>query len=367
MRATHRIEQVQRLLEEQTLDAIIVRANSDLFWLTGFEDVFDTEQAHVAIITRRDCILHTDTRYEPAMREKSSEEGIWQIDASRDREVEFISRMLADLKLVTGRIAIDEAMPLSLYRKYSDAMPNARFKERSDDILKLRAVKDADEIATMKRAQDIASQAFMETISNLKPGMSERDVSLELEFAMKRLGASELAFANIVASGPNGAKPHAVPSNRQLEAGDFVVFDFGARVGGYCSDTTRTVCIGAANDEQIRVYEAVRRANEWVAANIKPGVTGARMHELAESELAKAGFANKMGHSLGHGVGIDIHELPLLSPTNKEALVAGNVVTDEPGIYLPGEMGVRIEDCGVVTENGFESFCDITHELMMIE
>ena len=184
MRATHRIEQVQRLLEEQTLDAIIVRANSDLFWLTGFEDVFDTEQAHVAIITRRDCILHTDTRYETAMREKSSEEGIWQIDASRDREVEFISRMLADLKLVTGRIAIDEAMPLSLYRKYSDAMPNARFKERSDDILKLRAVKDADEIATMKRAQDIASQAFMETISNLKPGMSERDASLELEFAM---------------------------------------------------------------------------------------------------------------------------------------------------------------------------------------
>ena len=238
MRATHRIEQVQRLLEEQTLDAIIVRANSDLFWLTGFEDVFDTEQAHVAIITRRDCILHTDTRYETAMREKSSEEGIWQIDASRDREVEFISRMLADLKLVTGRIAIDEAMPLSLYRKYSDAMPNARFKERSDDILKLRAVKDADEIATMKRAQDIASQAFMETISNLKPGMSERDASLELEFAMKRLGASELAFANIVASGPNGAKPHAVPSNRLLEAGDFVVFDFGARVGGYCSDTT---------------------------------------------------------------------------------------------------------------------------------
>ena len=128
MRAFHRIEQVQRLLEEQTLDAIIVRANSDLFWLTGFEDVFDTEQAHVAIVTRQDCILHTDTRYVTAMREKSHEEGIWQIDASRDREVEFISRMLADLKLVIGRIAIDEAMPLSLYRKYSDAMPTRASK-----------------------------------------------------------------------------------------------------------------------------------------------------------------------------------------------------------------------------------------------
>mgnify|MGYP000756943440 FL=1 len=367
MRAFHRIEQVQRLLEEQTLDAIIVRANSDLFWLTGFEDVFDTEQAHVAIVTRQDCILHTDTRYVTAMREKSHEEGIWQIDASRDREVEFVARMLEELKLVTGRVAIDETMPLNLYRMYSDAMPNARFKERSNDILKLRAVKDADEIVLMKQAQAIASRAFLNTLANMQPGMSERDVSLELEFAMKRLGASELAFANIVASGPNGAKPHAVPSNRQLEAGDFVVFDFGARVGGYCSDTTRTVCIGGASDEQVRVYEAVRRANEWVAANIKPGVTGAQMHTLAEGELAKAGFANKMGHSLGHGVGIDIHELPVLSPTNKEALVVGNVVTDEPGIYLPGEMGVRIEDCGVVTETGFESFCDITHELMMIE
>ena len=367
MRALHRIEQVQRLLEDQVLDAITVRANSDLFWLTGFEDVFDSEQAHVAIITRQDCILHTDTRYVTAMREKAHEEGIWQIDASREREVEFIAHMLKELKLVTGRVAIDETMPLSLYRKYSDAMPNARFKERSDDILKLRAVKDADEIVLMKRAQAIASEAFMETLEDLQPGMSERDASIMLEFNMKRLGASELAFANIVASGPNGAKPHAIPSERQFEQGDFIVFDFGARVGGYCSDTTRTVCLGGASEEQIRVYEAVRRANEWVAANIKPGVTGAQMHTLAESELAKAGFEHKMGHSLGHGVGIDIHELPLLSPTNKEALVAGNVVTDEPGIYLPGEMGVRIEDCGVVTETGFESFCDITHELMVIE
>lgn len=367
MRATHRIEQVQRLLADQVLDAIIVRANSDLFWLTGFENVFDTEQAHVAIVTRQDCILHTDTRYVTAMREKSHEEGIWQIDASRDREVEFVARMLKELKLVTGRVAIDETMPLSLYRKYSDAMPNARFKERSDDILKLRAVKDADEIAIMKRAQDIASQAFMETVSKLQPGMSERDVSLELEFNMKRLGAGELAFANIVASGPNGAKPHAIPSDRLLEAGDFVVIDFGARVGGYCSDTTRTVCIGGASDAQIEVYEAVRKANEWVAASIKPGVTGAQMHDLAEGELAKAGFGGKMGHSLGHGVGIDIHELPLLSPHNKKPLVAGNVVTDEPGVYLPDDMGVRIEDCGVVTETGFESFCTLPHELMVIE
>lgn len=334
MRALHRIEQVQRLLEDQVLDAIIVRANSDLFWLTGFEDVFDSEQAHVAIITRQDCILHTDTRYVTAMREKAHEEGIWQIDASREREVEFIAHMLKELKLVTGRVAIDETMPLSLYRKYSDAMPNARFKERSDDILRLRAVKDADEIVLMKQAPGHRLGGVHGDVGGFT-ARHERARCLDHARVQHEAPGGERAGLreyrrNAVPTAPNPTHP----VRASFEQGDFIVFDFGARVGGYCSDTTRTVCIGGASDEQIRVYEAVRRANEWVAASIKPGVTGAQMHTLAESELAKAGFEHKMGHSLGHGVGIDIHELPLLSPTNKEALVAGSVVTDEPG-HLP--------------------------------
>lgn len=367
MRADRRIEKVQRFLVDQMLDAILVRSNSDLYWLTGFENVFDTEQAHVAIITREACVLHTDARYVTAMRERAREEGIWRIDDRLEDEVEFVTRMLKDFKLVTGRIAIDESMPLCLYRKYSDAMPNARFKERSDDIVELRAVKDRDEIALMLEAQDIASRAFMQTIARMQPGMTERDVSIELEFNIKHFGADELAFANIVAGGPNSAKPHAIPSNRELQLGDFIVFDFGARCNGYCSDTTRTICIGAPTDEQVAIYDAVRHTNEWVQASIKPGVTGAQMHKLAEHELAKAGYAGKMGHSLGHGVGIDVHELPMLALRNKEELVEGNVVTVEPGIYIPGQQGVRIEDCGVITENGFESFCDLSHELMVIE
>lgn len=367
MHAYKRVEKIQGMLAGQALDAIVIRNNSDLYWATGFENVFDDEQAHVALITRDSCILHTDSRYVTAMREQAVLEGVWGIDDANENEVEFLVRMLKEHKLITGRIAINDSMPLSLYRKYSEAMPNARFKERSDDILALRAVKDADEIAIMKKAQSIASEAFLKTIERLSPGMTERDVSLSLEFNMKKLGASDLAFANIVASGPNGAKPHAMPSDRVLEQGDLVVIDFGARVDGYCSDTTRTICIGGAGDEQIHVYEAVRRANEKVAEQIRPGVTGAKMHSIAETWLANAGYAKKMGHSLGHGVGIDIHELPLLSPSNHDELVAGNVVTDEPGIYLPGKLGVRIEDCGVVTEDGFESFCDITHELIVVE
>lgn len=366
MQAAHRIEKVQRYLESENLDAILVRSNSDLLWLTGFEDVFDDEQAHVAIVTRSQCIIHTDSRYATAMKEKAADEGVWSVDVRAEQEVEFVERMLKDLKLVTGRIAINDEMPLKLYRSYSDAMPNARFKERSDDVLKLRAVKDDREIAIMREAQSVASRAFLETIGALRPGMTERDVSIELEFAMKRMGASELAFANIVASGPNGAKPHAIPGDRLLEEGDLVVIDFGARVNGYCSDTTRTICIGSANDEQLAAYEAVKNANRSVADTIMPGVTGAEMNNIALRVLAKAGFNDRMGHALGHGVGIDVHELPLLSTKNNEALVIGNVVTDEPGIYIPGKFGIRIEDCGVVTEDGFESFCELSHELIVV-
>lgn len=366
MRATKRIERVRELLVSNNLDAIVVRSNSDLMWVTGFENVFDTEQAHVAIITREYCVLHTDSRYATAMRACAQRDGVWQIDASRMREPQFVAEALRELSLVTGRIAIDTSMPLAMYRKYSDEMPNARFKERESDILALRSVKDAEEIEYMKAAQDVASRAFTETLARAEVGMTERELSLELEFNMRRGGADELAFANIVASGPNSANPHAIPGERQLQPGDLVVFDFGARVNGYCSDTTRTVCIGEPSNEQQKIYDAVALANAEVRKALKPGVTGAQMHKLAEEVLADAGYANRMGHALGHGVGIDIHEYPVLGPSNENPLVVGNVVTDEPGIYLPGHDGVRIEDFGCITEQGFDNFCALSHELQVI-
>lgn len=367
MQAFKRIEKVRALLRKENLDAIIVRNTSDLMWLTGFEGVFDTEQAHVAIILDDLCILHTDSRYVTAMREHAQTEGIWQIDATRQREARFVAQTLEELKLKTGRIAVDTSMPLGTYRSYSDELPNARFKERAGDIMKLRAVKDEDEIARMKAAQRIASQAFTDTLAHLQVGMSEREISLELEFNMRKGGADELAFANIVASGPNSANPHAVPSDRAIEPGDLIVFDFGARADGYRSDTTRTVSVGGPSVEQRYIYDTVRLANAEVAHAIKAGITGAQLQKIAESVLASKGYENRMGHALGHGVGIDIHELPVLGPSNREPLVVGNVVTDEPGIYMSGSNGVRIEDCGVVTENGFESFCELSHELQVIE
>lgn len=242
----------------------------------------------------------------------------------------------------------------------------ADLRETTNFVFGLRAVKDAGEIERMKAAQAITDAAFAHIVAFMRPGMTERAVQIELEDFMRRHGAEDLAFSSIVATGANGASPHAIPGGTVLEAGQCVVLDFGAKARGYCSDMTRTVFLGAPEGEMLRAWETLRAANEAVEAAICPGVTGAEMHQLAEDILAEGGFGGRMGHGLGHGVGMDIHEEPVLAPRNKELLVSGNVVTVEPGIYLPGKFGMRLEDFGVVTETGFEVFTKSTHEAVII-
>ncbi len=242
----------------------------------------------------------------------------------------------------------------------------ADLRETTNFVFGLRAVKDAGEIERMKAAQAITDAAFDHIVAFMRPGMTERAVQIELEDFMRRHGAEDLAFSSIVATGANGASPHAIPGETVLEAGQCVVLDFGAKARGYCSDMTRTVFLGAPEGEMLRAWETLRAANEAVEAAICPGVTGAEMHQLAEDILAEGGFGGRMGHGLGHGVGMDIHEEPVLAPRNKELLVPGNVVTVEPGIYLPGKFGMRLEDFGVVTETGFEVFTKSTHEAVII-
>ena len=367
MKAASRIERLRTLLDQTGNDAIIVRDLSDLRWLTGFERVFDTEQAHTAVVTHDSFVLHTDSRYSAVMGQRAQEEGIVEIHSQAMSVGDFVAEALSDAGLSSGRVIIAADMPLNLYRSLSQKLPDAELVERFGDIVVLRAVKEPAEIELMKRVQAIASEAFMSTLKRAQIGMQEREFALELEFQMRKLGADELSFSSIVASGLNGANPHAIPSERKLSAGDLVVIDFGARVDGYCSDTTRTVCVGDPAEEQQRMYDAVLTANRQVRQALKPGVTGAQMHALAEEVLAQCGYANLMGHGLGHGVGIDIHEQPNLSPRNPAQLVEGNVVTDEPGVYIAGFAGVRIEDCGVITADGFDNFCELPHEMLVIE
>lgn len=385
--ASHRIGRLRAACAEEGLDAFFVRGTSNIAYLTAFDSVFDDEDAHALLVAHNDAVLHTDSRYSAAAR-LAAAGGPVAVDDARVSHATFAVNALtsrescaaageraaagtADSVASAAGVAlgIEDAMALRDYRALERATEEAprpiRFKETAGFVLGLRAVKSPSEIARMKAAQAITDAAFSHIVGFMRPGMTERAVQIELEDFMRRHGAEGLAFPSIVATGANGASPHAIPGDTKLEAGQCVVLDFGARAFGYCSDMTRTVFIGAPDARMRAAYEAIRAANEQVEAALRPGVTGRAMHELAEQVLADHGFGGTMGHGLGHGVGMDIHEEPSLSPRNDRALVVGNVVTVEPGIYLPGEFGMRLEDFGTIVEDGFDIFTQSTHEMVI--
>ncbi|HYI46043.1 MAG TPA: M24 family metallopeptidase, partial [Actinomycetota bacterium] len=219
----------------------------------------------------------------------------------------------------------------------------------------LRRTKDADEVAVIRQAVELSDDAFRWVLDRLVPGATEREVALDLEMRMRLAGAESVSFPPIVGSGPLSAHIHHSPSERPLEKGDLVLLDLGARVDGYCSDLTRTVSLGAAQDEDLAIYETVLKAQLAAIAEISSGAETAYVDRVARRIIGDAGHADRFAHGLGHGVGLDIHEAPTLKKVSDEKLLAGDVVTIEPGIYVPGHGGVRIEDCVLVTQDG----CDV--------
>lgn len=419
-----RVERLRSAFEDAGVDAFLARGTSHIRWLTALDDVFDEEQAHALLVTPERVVLHTDGRYANAARAAAADIGAsLEVDERRASHGAFARAVLlggavcASGEAAIAQASLDDAtqadkaavadagctsraaaasdragahsvrlgieadvLTLAEYRRLdqelSDAQddpdasdverPRIAVVETTGAVEKLRAVKDAAELQRMRAAQAILDEAFDHIITFMKPGMTERAVQIELEDFMIRHGAQGLAFPSIVASGPNGANPHAVPGGKLLAAGECVVLDFGARALGYCSDMTRTVFLGAPDPQMRAAWECVRCANEEAAQLIAPGVSGALVHARAEEVLAQGGFGGKMGHSLGHGVGIDVHEQPLLSPRNDSPLEVGNVVTVEPGIYVSGAFGMRLEDCGVVTDEGYERFGRSTHEMVIL-
>ncbi len=403
-------------LSQQGLSAFYVRNESDIHWMTGFDGVFDGEGAFALLVSPDRAILHTDSRY--ALATNAAAAGsLFAVSVEPVSHAAFAVRALGQQGCASGvNVGIETSLTLGEYRQLqreatkvagqapeqgseraavapstpavapaSAAVPvpfpatvasapvpapmldaGINFVETEGLCVNLRAAKDASEIARMRAAQAITDAAFAHIVEYMRPGMTERQVQVELEDFMVRHGASGLAFTSIVACGAHGASPHAVSGDTCLEAGQCVVLDFGARAQGYCSDMTRVVFLGEPSAAMCHAYAVLREANETVEAMLLPGVTGAQAHAKAEEILAAGGFAGKMGHGLGHGVGIDIHEQPNLSPRNEKPLVAGNVVTVEPGIYLEGEFGMRLEDFGVITERGFQVFTQSSHEMVII-
>lgn len=364
------IMRTREAMAEYGLDVLYVRNTSNILWLTGFLGVFDSEPAHLVLITQESILLHSDSRYSAALR-TAAQDSEFEIDDAKASFSEVFASFIAqhahefsDLSQIT--VGIEDTI---LLREWEVLRKDCTYTYRitSNLIEQLRAEKDEAEIESLRQAQAITDEAFTYITTYMKPGMTELEVQRELDRVMFTLGADGLAFDTIVATGAHAASPHAQPTNACLEQGDAVVMDFGAKKNGYCSDMTRTVFMGQPDAELRRAWQALRCANETCEAMISEGIAASEVHAKAEEVLAEFGFEGCMGHPLGHGVGIDIHELPNLSSSNTQDLLQGNVVTVEPGIYIEGKFGMRLEDFGVVTDERFEVFTQSTHEMVIIE
>lgn len=260
-------------------------------------------------------------------------------------------------------------MTVSEFEGWKEALPGVTlFSQKLLDniILSHRSVKTAEELVSMRQAQAITDRSFTELLNFIRVGRTEREVAGELEYIMRKFGGDGLAFDTIAVSGKNSSMPHGVPSEKPIEAGDFLTLDFGARKEGYCSDMTRTVAIGQANDEQKEVYQTVLNAQNKAFEVIKAGANCRMVDQMARSFIENAGYKGCFGHALGHSLGLEIHEEPRFSPMTEAVAAVGNVLSVEPGIYLEGKFGVRIEDVVVVTEAGFENLTHSPKVLMIL-
>ena len=365
---SQRMRRLRLLMMERGYDAVVLRNNPDIRWLTGASRVLDDEVAHTVVISADHAWLHTDSRYFGSFTEHMPTDAGWTIDMEMVSHAAWTATKVCDLH--ARMVAIEDTLTLGFYEDMQTELSKQSYacllpRLHNDGTL-LRMLKDKEELALLKRAQTITDEAFDHICGFIRPGQTELEIRAELEAAMLARGAHGLSFETIIASGPNGANPHARPGERVVREGDMIVMDYGALYGDYHADMTRTVCVGTPSEKQREVYDVVKRAHEECAKAARPGMGGRELHELAVKVIGDAGYGDYFKHGLGHGVGLQIHERPSLGRLSKDELPEGAVFTIEPGIYLPGEFGVRLEDCGVLTSEGYESFTTSTHELICL-
>lgn len=316
------------------------------------------------LVTPNGSLFYTDSRYTEAAARKLGAENVHNSDKMYDELNAFFAEAgIESVALENDRLTLAD------YEKIASKLPGIEFNTTSAltrIIEELRMVKEDYELENMKAAQHIAERAFDHILGFIKPGITEKDISLELDYFMLRGGADGLSFETIAVSGVNSSLPHGVPGGRKIEKGDFITMDYGAVVNGYHSDMTRTVIVGQPSEKQKLVYETVLEAQKAGLEVLKGGISGFDADKAARDIIAAAGFGDNFGHGTGHGVGVEIHEMPSSSPRSKSIIPAGAVVTVEPGIYLPGEFGVRIEDMAYVTETGYVNLTSCEKSLIIL-
>ncbi len=352
------IEKLQAKLKSDDYAAIVYSPHNR-FYFTNFPSTDG-----ILFVCKQAAVFLIDSRYVEAAKKESHDCEVVLLAATAKQLRELVSKYgVKTVGIEANDLSVSQA------ERFKNMLPDAQMdmsETLSDIILKLRMIKTPEEIKSLQKAQDITDAAFKHILTVLKPGISERDIALEIEYFMKKNGALGPSFELITVSGENTSRPHGVPGDRKLQTGDFVTLDIGDVVDGYCSDMTRTVAIGKITDEQKKVYDTVLKAQTESEAALFPGKRCNDIDKIARDIIDNAGYRGCFGHGLGHSVGIQIHEDPRLSPNCSTILEPGMVMTVEPGIYLEGKFGVRIEDMTLITENGYMVFTKSPKKLIIL-
>lgn len=352
---------VDRLLTALALpedEAVIVYKPANLFYLTGFTG------EGLALVGLKGRAVITDFRYAEQAEKQSP--GFTVLSVEKGQTHEAVAAGLCARWEVQALRYEDDAMTVRTYNGARQTIPGVDWRPLTDDIERLRQIKDESEIVLIERACRITGESLERILPEICEGMTEKELAVRLEFDMLRHGADGLAFATIVAAGANGSLPHAVPGEYRIRRGDLITMDFGAKVGGYCADMTRTVALGQPSDEMIRVYETVRTAQRMAEESVTAGADCRAVDAIARDYIDAQGYAGRFGHGLGHSLGIEIHESPRLNATAVSALQANQLMTVEPGVYLPGIGGVRIENTVLVQNGGCRALTLPTTDLLIL-
>jgi Xaa-Pro aminopeptidase len=351
-----RLDNILAQLEERDLDGLLVTGIVNVRWLTGFTG------SNAAVVVGRQRLRRflTDFRY--------LSQAADEVPAGFEREIGQDLLEMAVQRLPEGGLGFDDAqMSVRDHARLESMLPDGVELAAAGGLVEeLRYIKDAEELDRLRAAAGLADRALEEVLGRGLAGRTELDVAVDLEFTMRRLGAQAAAFPPIVAAGPHGALPHAQPRDVEIPEDTLVVIDWGAMLDGYASDCTRTFATGPLDPRDRSVYDKVLEAQVAALEAVRPGPTGRDVDAVARAVIDAAGHAEHFGHGLGHGVGLEVHEGPRLSKTGDVALRAGMVVTVEPGIYVPGAVGVRIEDLVAVTEDSHEVLNGLGKELRTI-
>lgn len=350
------LARIRQEMEKVQVDGILVTSSYNRKYMTGF-----TGSAGVVLISQKEAKFITDFRYVEQARKQAA---TFEIVEHRGTLLEEIAKQVEGMGI--AKLAFEQDyVTFATYKAYESAI-KANLVPISGMIENLRLIKTPSEIKILKEAANVADRAFSHILSFIRPGVTELDVSNELEFYMRKQGATSSSFDIIVASGARSALPHGVATDKVIEHGDLVTLDFGAAYQGYVSDITRTVAVGKPSEELRKIYDIVLEAQLRGMAGIKAGMTGKEADALTRDFITEKGYGKYFGHSTGHGIGMEVHEGPALSVRSDTMLKPGMVVTVEPGIYLPGVGGVRIEDDTIITATGNEPLTFSKKELIIL-